>query len=268
MKKSSKEIKAVDVDTVRNNNLKMNIADTVRKALDTSRSGVIESINKNNDAIDKINCDIERMLIARNALLRDNYDLTANIVGAQHFLYISKKDLEKEFNDKHFESGKVKDAVMHVRMVFFDDTQEICQKYNCVDIKFDDWNNNNRIGFVFSNKEREFTLSLPLNCDVTAEEIQKHENCGGKMYISFWRHESFCDLTYGTLSVDEIRKTIYDFMTVKDLKDFKTDPIRLRRTLDDILNAQVSGNSILRNHMMYRHFEDGNLIYQYSTVSF
>lgn len=251
----------------KNDLTKFSTSELVREMLEKTRAPVIEKIDKNKNAISKINEDIEKLLLARNALLRDNLQLTSNIVGSVHFLDIPLQDILNEFKKSHFESDKIKRAVSKVRLLFFDDENELYQKYNCVDIKRDDYCPY-KLSFVFSNGERDFDLNIPVAAYSDTKSIQQSESCGGGLYLSFYRNSNFIDNTTRTLDIDKFRKDIYNFMSAKSVHDFKTDSLdylenNRENSLYAIIDAYMN-ESIARNTCRYTYYENDNLVYTYT----
>jgi len=74
--------------------------------------------------------------------------------------------LHRAYDEHDFKSKLVRDFIMEVRPLFFDDSDPVYKKFNCVDLKFDESEYADYIDLTFSDGDKEFSICVPVKGSV------------------------------------------------------------------------------------------------------
>lgn len=131
------------------------------------RNDTIDDIDSLRKKIFNLNEKIIGLMEERRFILDGIEDKIIDISSAEYMFGIGIGELEREWDDKKFNSEVVKRAVMTVRKTFFDDSDEAFRSYNCSCIGFEYSSHCYSSGvmyvnFNFTNTKNMFSVCIPM----------------------------------------------------------------------------------------------------------
>lgn len=103
----------------------------------TTRNGQLADIDRGWDEVANLDRDIFELIQRRKWLVYDTIDETRVVSGVGNLLGIDPGILRNEYFSHRFESETVKQAVLGVRSLFFDDSKEAFRRFNCLEMVFE-----------------------------------------------------------------------------------------------------------------------------------
>ena len=103
----------------------------------TTRNGLLADIDRGWDEVTNLDRDIAELVERRKWLVYDTIGAMGTASGIGNLLGIDRGILYNEYCKHKFECGTVKQAVLGVRSMFFDDSKEAFRRFNCLEIVFE-----------------------------------------------------------------------------------------------------------------------------------
>lgn len=173
------------------------------------RQQILDAVAEKEKMLKRLDNEIMDKMAMRTLLIKEMGRMSRPLASFKSFCGCNPDKLMDEWREKHFESAVVQNAVSDLRREFFDDTDPVCQAFDCVDIS--DPNYDRYIKFTFSNGKLEFSLNIP----TTLYEEKYHidnEVFGGKVNVTYMRSKCYEDSIVSSYDLNVIADSIKVFM--------------------------------------------------------
>lgn len=176
-----------------------------RDELKLSRQQTLSAMAEKRKMLKRLDLEILDKSAKRAMLIKEMGFIARQLVDFRSFCKCSEQELLDGWKAQHFESKDVQIAVCSLRSLLFDDSDPVCQAFDCIDII--DPVYDNIIKFCFSNGKNEFFLNIPTALYEEGCHID-NEVFGGKISISHLEGAYAEVMLMSSYSIDAVAESI------------------------------------------------------------
>lgn len=202
----------------------MNLSEAI--VMSNARDEQIEEIETVRNRVKDMNDQILNLIYTRELMIEDMERKISNISGAEYFLGVSSNLLEDAVKNNGITCDVATRAILTVRQLLFDDSDENFRRFSCCNINFNSYSGDyvSLIGFEFTDGKTMFEVNIPQKINVISSNHKKwygmdvfdEYDSVGQVTISMWVSSHCHDYMFGSLVLSEVTNYLRKLVTNVD----------------------------------------------------